>query len=231
MAPTCSECTCSLDGRRRNTLTCDGTCRHRRYRRLHGVKPSIPHRRDELDRYYTDPAVARLCTLAVLPHLQKHTTRGRVLVEPSIGGESFLFAFRELLPDVAVVGIDKDRTSAALRRFSADYTVCCDFATWQPRPGLAIGAFVGNPPYNEAEAHCRHAIELAGRDGMVAFLLPLAFRSSRKRRPFWRMHPAPITRALEERPSFTGDGKTDARDYALYVWGRHIPPEPGIGAV
>jgi len=243
MTRTCSECPRSLDKRNANAVTCTDLCRARRRRRLAGVKPSIPHRRDELDRYYTDPAIARKCVLAVLPHLERalhaptHADprvpldERRVLVEPSVGGGAFLSMFRELLPDVAVVGVDRDPESRVLTEYLADYNVRADFAAWTPRPGLRIGAVVGNPPYNEAEAHCRHAIDLAGPDGVVAFLLPLAFRASRIRQAFWRSFPAPITRALEERPSFTGDGKTDSRDYALYVWGRHIPPEPGIGAV
>ena len=212
-------------------LTCDVLCRQRRWRQRHGVKPSIPHRRDELDRYYTQPSVARRTVQAVLPHLVRALVGGRVLVEPSVGGGSFLSVFRELLPDVAVVGVDKDHDSAALRDYAADYSVRADFGVWRPRAGLRIGAVVGNPPYQEAELHCRRAIELAGEDGVVAFLLPLAFRASRARADFWREHPAPVCRVFADRPSFTGDGKTDARDYALYAWGRHIPAEPGIGAV
>jgi len=231
MTRTCSECSWPLDGRRADTLTHDGVCRARRRRRLAGVKPSIPHRRDELDRYYTHPAVARRTVLAMLPHLVRALAGGRVLVEPSVGGGSFLGVFRELLPDVAVVGVDVDPASSALRTYAADYSVREDFGLWRPRPGLRVGAVVGNPPYQEAEAHCRRAIELAGEDGVVAFLLPLAFRASRARAEFWRQHPAPVCRVFADRPSFTGDGKTDARDYALYAWGRHIPAEPGIGAV
>ena len=81
---------------------------------------------------------------------------------------------------------------------------------------------VGNPPFNEAEAHVRMALDTAQVG--VAFLLRLAFLEGAKRRAFWTQHPAASVHVLVSRPSFTG-GATDSAAYGFFVWRRnHVAP-------
>lgn len=77
---------------------------------------------------------------------------------------------------------------------------------------------IGNPPFNDAEAHVRHAMSLAYPGGHVAFLLRLALLESAARIPFWEEFPARRVYVLSQRPSFTGNGKTDSCAYAFFVW-------------
>ena len=90
-----------------------------------------------------------------------------------------------------------------------------DFAQWHPSVAR-IDWFVGNPPYNAAEEHVRHALGLAERG--CAFLLRLAFLESIKRRQFWEEYPPSEVYVLDKRPSFTEDGKSDSAAYAWFVW-------------
>lgn len=79
---------------------------------------------------------------------------------------------------------------------------------------------LGNPPYTYAERHVRHAMYLLRDGGMVAFLLGITFRGSKGRRDFYRDPRWGLWRTylLEERPSFSGDGNTDATEYGLFCF-------------
>lgn len=78
---------------------------------------------------------------------------------------------------------------------------------------------VGNPPYKDAEAFVRKSLRLCSTGSYVIFLLRLAFLESQTRaRGLWREHPPTSVYVLGKRPSFTGNGKTDATAYAIYVW-------------
>jgi hypothetical protein len=218
---------CSEDGvvfhGRADALVCSARCRLARLRRVRAQRRKGKRRqRDPLDRYYTDDADAAAIVAVVAPVLPRG--RGAVVVEPSAGGGAFVRAIRAHT-DAPIVAVDHDPNAPALREQLADYHARADFTAWDGG-GLVIGAILGNPPYRDAEAHVRRALQLAG-GGPVVFLLRLGFRSSGRRAPFWREFPPAAVRALAERPSFTGDGSTDATDYGVFAW--NVAPEPGIG--
>jgi len=82
------------------------------------------------------------------------------------------------------------------------------------------GSVVMNPPYRQAAEFIRHAIGQQARGVKVAALLRLNFLgSSRKRIDL--VGPGSCLRSvlvLSKRPSFTGDGRTDACEYCWMVW-------------
>lgn len=79
---------------------------------------------------------------------------------------------------------------------------------------------IANPPYGD-DLPERFVRRLLGdpydRPLVVAMLLRLAWLSSGKRAALHRELP-PDVYVLSERPSFTGNGKTDGADYAWFVW-------------
>ncbi len=81
-------------------------------------------------------------------------------------------------------------------------------------------SIVMNPPYRHAAEFVREALRQQARGGKVAALLRLNFLgSSRKRIDL--VGPGSCLRSvlvLSRRPSFTGDGRTDACEYAWFVW-------------
>jgi len=130
------------------------------------------------------------------------------VLEPHCGGGSFV---RALLRRTRYVGaFDVDPAAAGL---AATVSEVCDFLT----ATLAQQAqwIVGNPPFGDAEAHVRHAIDLSARH--VAFLLRLAFLESSERVAFWADHPCRKVWVLSQRPSFTG-GQTDSCAYGFFWW-------------
>lgn len=77
--------------------------------------------------------------------------------------------------------------------------------------------FLGNPPYKFAEAFVRKSLQHV--EGQVLFLLRLAFLEGQKRcEGLWKDYPPKEVHVLGRRPSFTGNGKTDATAYALFLW-------------
>lgn len=109
-----------------------------------------------------------------------------------------------------------DRLSRILGAWCAVFYRCTDGDVKFAR--LVFGLIVMNPPYSLALPFVAAALEVVrSQAGTVAALLRLGFLASRKRRDWWQSHPADVY-VLSERPSFTGDGRTDATDYAWFVW-------------
>jgi hypothetical protein len=80
---------------------------------------------------------------------------------------------------------------------------------------------MGNPPYSHAEAFIRKHMTLLDAGGHCVQLLRLAFlEGQRRRRGLWKEFPAKTIYVLGKRPSFTGDGRTDATAYAIFLWER-----------
>lgn len=101
----------------------------------------------------------------------------------------------------------------------ADKVHCADFLTWEPDEEYSV--IITNPPYSIAQEIVEHALEIARRQtkpAEVIMLLRLAFLESEKRYDFWQKNPPNKVLVLSSRPSFTGDGGTDATAYAWFVW-------------
>jgi hypothetical protein len=78
---------------------------------------------------------------------------------------------------------------------------------------------LGNPPYALAEPFIRRALAQTRPRGQVIFLLRLAFLATQERgRGLWADAPPHTVSVCSRRPSFTGNGKTDATDYAVFLW-------------
>lgn len=74
---------------------------------------------------------------------------------------------------------------------------------------------ITNPPYSHAEKFLERMRSVADH---VVLLLRLAWLSSANRAEIFRRDPPNFVAVLPNRPSFTGDGKTDATDYGWFCW-------------
>lgn len=99
-----------------------------------------------------------------------------------------------------------------------------NFLLWTP--SMEYDAVIGNPPYKDAEAFIRAGMKALRRGGYMVQLLRLAFLEGQRRRTgFWREFPLLQVAVCSKRPSFTGDGKTDATAYAVFVWQKGARPD------
>jgi hypothetical protein len=76
---------------------------------------------------------------------------------------------------------------------------------------------MGNPPYSHAEEFVRQGYDLLSVGGSLIFLLRLAFLEGQARRDelFQDMPPYQVA-VCSKRPSFSGDGKTNATAFAVF---------------
>lgn len=169
-----------------------------------------------LDAYYTPDrlAVALVGLLPIGP--------GDVALEPHAGGGAFVRALNA--KGAGVFAGDVNRDAAGLAQ--ADFAVVGDFLDLDDA-GPGVTWIVGNPPYSDAEAHIRHALDITGRH--VAFLLRLAILETKIRIPLWEEHPPRKVWVLSQRPSFTGNGKTDSCAYGWFWWDREHQGPPELG--
>lgn len=186
------------------------------------VKTTAPMRpREPLDYY---PTPLDLCVTA-LRTANFNTPRNRTLtiLDPGCGTGVWGQAARIVWPDSWLVGVDVNRDRLAIAESTGVYgeLIHKSFSAVTMIPSFDL--VIGNPPYGEAEMFVRRSVGMLSHramPGSVLFLLRLAFAESQGR--YQRMYsnglkPYRIA-SLVERPSFTGDGKTDATAYALFEW-------------
>ena len=165
------------------------------------------------DAYYT-PA---WCVRALLATVQ---LPGGNWLEPAVGDGAIVRAVNEVRRDVewTINDIDLSRVG--------DLLAC----GWGQSPYTAAGfefevedihaVVITNPPFSQALEFVQGAM----KDGkIVVMLLRLNWLASQKRNRFL-LDNAPSVYVLPRRPSFTNDGKTDATDYAWFVWGMDAVP-------
>lgn len=83
-----------------------------------------------------------------------------------------------------------------------------------PVPSQPFDVALGNPPFNLALEVVRHALKMSR---VVCMLLRINFLAS-QRRAAWMRANTPSIYVLPKRPSFKSDGKTDATEYAWFLW-------------
>jgi hypothetical protein len=96
-----------------------------------------------------------------------------------------------------------------------------------------FGDVVMNPPYKHAAEFVRKALERS-EDGMkVCALLRLNFLGSSRKRLDLVGPDSPLRRVhvLSKRPSFTGDGRTDAAEYAWFVFQKNYAGPSEVSVV
>jgi SAM-dependent methyltransferase len=171
--------------------------------------------RDPLDRYPTPPELCR-AALALLTGVPERP----YILDVGCGTGAWGQAVRAQWPAAWVEGIDIDPDRLVLAVLSGNYNLLRnqDFAVWTPNGALDL--VIGNPPYRWAEPFVVRALDLLQTGGQLLFLLRLAFLESQGRyQRLYRNGLKPVkVWSLVERPSFTGDGKTDATAYALFLW-------------
>jgi predicted RNA methylase len=101
-----------------------------------------------------------------------------------------------------------------------------DYLVWEPDQKFDI--IVGNPPYGvdasgkkdkkTAEKWIRKSYDLLKDGGFICFLLRLGFLEGQHRYSFWKEYPPRRVWVSSRRPSFTGNRKTDATSYSVYLW-------------
>lgn len=159
----------------------------------------------ELLDFYPTP---RWLTKAILPYVVAPHIPMRIL-EPACGEGAISELVRAEYPNVTVTAFD----------IAPPLSV--DFLT-EP-PDASYDLIITNPPYLLAQEFIERAmLWRACERSHVAMLLRLNFLGSQKRGAWLRAH-TPSVYVSPRRPSFSADGKTDATEYAWFIWGAERP--------
>jgi hypothetical protein len=174
-------------------------------------------KRKKLD-FYETPAWA---VDAVVPHIP--FPAAGLVVDAGAGTGAIAEAVGRHHRNLEIIAVELQQDLIDKGRARGVYAcefVKANFETWvieRSAPDIVIM----NPPYSRAIEFIRRAMQIVKRGGHVAALLRLGFMASHSRTEFHDKHPARVL-ILNRRPSFTGDGCTDASDYAWFVWGSTI---------
>ncbi len=161
--------------------------------------------------FYETPSWAIRALAPVLP-----VKEGDRILDPGCGTGAILRTIGAMYPENEIVGLEKEEGRFLAAQDSTDLPVVQgDF--FQHRETCDV--IVSNPPYSHALEFVQHALTLAP---VVAMLLRLPWLASIKRAEWHRENPARVC-VLPKRPSFTADGKTDATEYAWFIWGTDFP--------
>lgn len=173
--------------------------------------------RRESDNYQTPLKLAQ----AICIDLAKVIPVPKFIIEPSAGLGRFVLAARETWAQADITAVElREECEEPLKTMGAT-RICMGLwetvdLTQVPAPDL----IVGNPPYENAQEHLELALDRLAPGGYVAFLLRMAFLNSQARvRTLWDLQKGfRFLMPLAQRPSFTGDGKSEHSEYAVYAF-------------
>lgn len=175
------------------------------------IKTDKPLRKRDAFDFYPTPLALCIAALAQLPEPARTPT----ILDPGAGtgvwGIAAAKRFSQASIDGVEIRIDAPRPSVYTGWHHEDFRLY--------DPGWKYDLIIGNPPYKYAEAFIRHSLSMLKDYGWLVFLLRLAFLEEQDRgKDFWRKVPPERVSVCSQRPSFTGDGNTDATAYAVYYW-------------
>lgn len=174
-----------------------------------------------IDPYWT-PEDLSLALVQALP-----IRDGDMVMEPSVGGGSWIRAVAQVHPRTHRVGLDLDPQAPglALGPELLNEGIVADFTRWKPKAWTARPHWIiGNPPYSDDQglAHVHHALSVVRARGSVAMLLPLAFLAGVERWNTLHRETRPrLIVFLPFRPRFAGPankGMSGKRDNVFIWW-------------
>lgn len=167
--------------------------------------------RAALDAYYTPDAVALRC----VRWLSLRIPTPRRIVEPSVGGGSWVRAVRQVWPAALVDAYDVNPAAPGLAL--ADRAEVADWLTVRPQGWDLV---LGNPPYDLADRHITHSVRAGS--GVALLLRETITGGVARWRDLWSRCPPAWIGKLPERVTWEGASSHDSPDtvgHVLMVWG------------
>lgn len=150
------------------------------------------------------------------------------VLDPGCGEGALGAALQKVIPQVEMYGVEVGPVQASVIANAGGgvykHIEIADFLSMRPATGIPHPPFIiCNPPFSQWTEFVDEIFRnwVVGPT-VVAVLGRLGILASQKRHKWWSHGGASMRlslRVLSSRPSFTGDGKTDASDYAWFVWG------------
>lgn len=182
---------------------------------------SIP---DPLGQNHTSSEVSN----AVCSWLQNEIDWPERILEPSAGLGAFVTSAKNTWAGAHITSVEIDQRLPAPH--DSDEHIFSDYLQTDLK---GFNLVLGNPPYGVEtgrytkrgkpimrsawEDFVVHAAK-TNPEATICYILRLNVLGGVRRSAFWNTYPPSIIGVLRPRPSFSGDGKTDATEYAAFVW-------------
>lgn len=174
------------------------------------IPTTKPLRKRDPNDFYPTPS--ELCEAAL--DLIPNTFTPGLILDPGCGTGVWGQAARLRWYDARIEGVE---IRDIARPEGYDHLDIEDFRLLKPAP--VYDAVIGNPPYKYAESFVRLGMDSLLDGGYMVYLLRLAFLEGQKRAAgLWRKYRPTHVAVCSKRPSFSGNRKTDATAYAIFVW-------------
>lgn len=159
---------------------------------------------DDLDRFYTPDKLA----LAVVHRVANRLSEPpKTVLEPSVGGGSFVRAVRKVWPEATVTGFDMDPMARGLAL--CDHAVVGDFEFAEAEQHDLL---VGNPPFGNIREHLPRAISLGAA---VALIMPWSLLGGVET---WEQMWVEVGKPHEVWPVMGRPWQKNIRETAAYFW-------------
>ena len=183
---------------------------------LPGISTERTDAKDSDVKYTPAPAVWALLNDDAAP------PRARPVVEPCAGDGAIVRVLQEAGYYVQLANEIRREELAGLRKLCpaqcGDWIHVCE----HEHPRLIDSSVLTNPPFSIARDIA--VATLAHYPFYLGLLLRCNTIGSGPWARFWNSFPPTALRPLEDRPSYTGDGKTDASEYMWAIWQRGEQP-------
>ena len=138
----------------------------------------------------------------------------QTILDPGAGDGVWGRAARTRWPQSLIAGVE---LRAVPQPAGFNFWYSDDYLRMTTAP--AFDLIIGNPPYKLAESFVRQSLANLADGGYLVFLLPLGFLAGKGRfSGLYSDFPPERVAICAGRPSFTGNGKTDAHEYAVFYW-------------
>ena len=151
------------------------------------------------------------------------------ILDPGAGAGIWGSCCRNLWPNAWIAGVELREVRPAGAYDQWVIGEFNEFSITDPAPGT-WDLVIGNPPYRESESFIRVGLHYLRSGGRLLFLLRLAFLEGQRRGDgLWRELPPKRVDVCKARTSFSGDGKSNATAYGLYLWEKGFEGETTLG--
>lgn len=159
--------------------------------------------------FYPTPSWVTEALLQALP------PESQTVIEPAAGEGDIVSVLAAAEYKVHAIEL-RQQCEKGLRKAGASEVAIGD--ALENLPKSTIKAIVSNPPFEGDLGFSFVKACIGTGSPYVAMLLQLDYLCSRERAEWNNKHPVTALLPLGDRPSFTGDGQSDTRNYGWFIW-------------
>jgi hypothetical protein len=188
--------------------------------RIKDLDALSPEEREQRLAFHHYPTPSQFVRHALRYMMQRYPIRtDATILDHSAGTGVWNAVWGELLPDSYRVNVELQVATPIRIETAHEWHYGDRFQDWARNEEREFHVISGNMPFFEAQEFVEIAYKLLPPDGIHIALLPSNFLSTQDRTvTLHRVLTPEYVITIPKRLSFTKDGKTDNKEYMLFVW-------------